>query len=79
EPSSLSRPGDDDAGLVIVRSRVAGRLLLPWYSPSPEESPCIVLANILGLERTTLTRSLAAIEREGLIQIASVDGRTRKL
>jgi DNA-binding MarR family transcriptional regulator len=37
------------------------------------------LADILGLERTTLTRNLAAIEREGLIQVASVDGRTRKV
>jgi DNA-binding MarR family transcriptional regulator len=37
------------------------------------------LANILGLERTTLTRNLAAIEREGLIQVARVDGRTRNV
>lgn len=37
------------------------------------------LANILGLERTTLTRNLAAIEREGLIEVTSVDGRTRNV
>ena len=37
------------------------------------------LADILGLERTTLTRNLAAIEREGLIEMASMDGRTRSV
>jgi DNA-binding MarR family transcriptional regulator len=37
------------------------------------------LATILGLERTTLTRSLEAIEKEGLIRVESVDGRTRKV
>jgi DNA-binding MarR family transcriptional regulator len=37
------------------------------------------LADILGLERTTLTRNLSALEREGLIQITSVDGRTRNV
>jgi DNA-binding MarR family transcriptional regulator len=37
------------------------------------------LAKILGLERTTLTRNLAAIERKGLIEVAEVDGRTRNV
>ena len=37
------------------------------------------LAVVLGLERTTLTRSLTALEKQGLIRIASVDGRTRKV
>jgi DNA-binding MarR family transcriptional regulator len=37
------------------------------------------LADMLGLERTTLTRNLAAIAREGLVQVASVDGRTRNV
>jgi DNA-binding MarR family transcriptional regulator len=37
------------------------------------------LAKILGLERTTLTRNLATIERDGLIRVARVDGRTRKV
>lgn len=37
------------------------------------------LATELGLERTTLRRSLDAIEKEGLIQVESVDGRTRKV
>lgn len=37
------------------------------------------LAEILGLERTTLTRNLATIEKEGLIRVARVDGRTRKV
>jgi DNA-binding MarR family transcriptional regulator len=37
------------------------------------------LAAILGLERTTLTRNLAAIEREGLVRVASIDGRTRNV
>jgi DNA-binding MarR family transcriptional regulator len=44
-----------------------------------EGIPLHRLANILGLERTTLTRNLAAIEREGLIQVASVNGRTRNV
>jgi DNA-binding MarR family transcriptional regulator len=35
------------------------------------------LAEILGLERTTLTRNLALLEKEGLIQIIHQDGRTR--
>jgi DNA-binding MarR family transcriptional regulator len=37
------------------------------------------LATILGLERTTLTRSLNAIEKEGLIRVESADRRTRKV
>jgi DNA-binding MarR family transcriptional regulator len=37
------------------------------------------LAKILGLERTTLTRNLAAIERKGLIKVAEIDGRTRNV
>lgn len=44
-----------------------------------EGIPLHRLADILGLERTTLTRNLAAIEREGLIHVASVDGRTRSV
>ena len=52
---------------ILVAASVAGGI------------PLHRLANILGLERTTLTRNLAAIEREGLIQIASVDGRTRNV
>lgn len=44
-----------------------------------EGIPLHRLADILGLERTTLTRNLAAIKREGLIQVASVDGRTRSV
>jgi len=36
------------------------------------------LANILGLERTTLTRNLSALKKQGLIRIVKVDGRTRK-
>jgi DNA-binding MarR family transcriptional regulator len=35
------------------------------------------LAEILGLERTTLTRNLAVLERDGLIQMTNLDGRTR--
>ena len=37
------------------------------------------LADILGLERTTLTRNLAAITRQGLIEITNSDGRTRNV
>jgi DNA-binding MarR family transcriptional regulator len=37
------------------------------------------LATMLGLERTTLTRSLTGIQKEGLIQVESVDGRTRSV
>src|ERR1700681_551701 len=40
--------------------------------------PLNQLATMLGLERTTLTRSLDGIE-EGLIRVESVDGRTRKV
>jgi DNA-binding MarR family transcriptional regulator len=52
---------------VLVAASVAGGI------------PLGQLAAALGLERTTLTRNLAAIEREGLIRIASVDGRTRNV
>ena len=37
------------------------------------------LATLLGLERTTLTRSLEVIQKEGLIRVESVDDRTRKV
>src|SRR6266403_856008 len=37
------------------------------------------LSTMLGLERTTLTRSLDGIEKEGLIRVESVDGRTRNV
>jgi DNA-binding MarR family transcriptional regulator len=37
------------------------------------------LAAMLGLERTTLTRNLVAIEREGLVRVTSVNGRTRNV
>jgi DNA-binding MarR family transcriptional regulator len=37
------------------------------------------LAEILGLERTTLTRNLSVLEREGLIQMINPDGRTRNV
>jgi DNA-binding MarR family transcriptional regulator len=50
---------------ILVAASVAGGI------------PLHRLADILGLERTTLTRNLAAIEREGLIEVFSVDGRTR--
>jgi DNA-binding MarR family transcriptional regulator len=52
---------------ILVAASVAGGI------------PLHRLANVLGLERTTLTRNLAAIEREGLIRIARVDGRTRNV
>jgi DNA-binding MarR family transcriptional regulator len=52
---------------ILVAASVAGGI------------PLHRLADILGLERTTLTRNLAAIEREGLIQVVSVDGRTRNV
>jgi DNA-binding MarR family transcriptional regulator len=52
---------------ILVAASVAGGI------------PLHRLANVLGLERTTLTRNLAAIEREGLIQVANVDGRTRNV
>jgi DNA-binding MarR family transcriptional regulator len=41
--------------------------------------PINQLATILGLERTTLTRSLDALEKEELIRVESVDGRTRNV
>jgi DNA-binding MarR family transcriptional regulator len=37
------------------------------------------LAAMIGLERTTLTRNLAVIEREGLIRVENVDRRTRNV
>lgn len=37
------------------------------------------LASMLGMERTTLTRNLQLIEREGLIKVVNVDGRTRNV
>jgi DNA-binding MarR family transcriptional regulator len=37
------------------------------------------LADLLGLERTTLTRNLSVLEREGLIQVTNLDGRTRNV
>ena len=52
---------------ILVAASVAGGI------------PLHRLAEALGLERTTLTRNLAAIEREGLIEVASVDGRTRNV
>jgi DNA-binding MarR family transcriptional regulator len=41
--------------------------------------PLNKLATVLGLERTTLTRSLDGIEKEGLIRVEKVDGRTRNV
>jgi DNA-binding MarR family transcriptional regulator len=52
---------------ILVAASVAGGI------------PLHRLAKILGLERTTLTRNLAAIERKGLIEVVDVDGRTRKV
>src|ERR1700730_16330140 len=52
---------------ILVAASVAGGI------------PLHRLAEALGLERTTLTRNLAAIEREGLIEVADVDGRPRKV
>jgi DNA-binding MarR family transcriptional regulator len=52
---------------VLVAASVAGGI------------PLGQLAVILGLERTTLTRNLSALEKQGLIQIVRVDGRTRKV
>ena len=37
------------------------------------------LADVLGLERTTMTRNLQLLERDGLIRLANVDGRTRNV
>lgn len=42
-------------------------------------APLGKLADILGMERTTLTRNLQLIEREGLIKVVNVDGRTRNV
>src|SRR5260221_13171465 len=52
---------------VLVAARVANGI------------PLNRLATMLGLERTTLTRSLTGIEKEGLIRVESVDGRTRNV
>ena len=52
---------------VLVAARVAGGI------------PLNRLATMLGLERTTLTRGLTGIEKEGLIRVESVDGRTRNV
>jgi DNA-binding MarR family transcriptional regulator len=52
---------------ILVAASVAGGI------------PLRQLADILGLERTTLTRNLAAIERAGLIELADRDGRTRNV
>jgi DNA-binding MarR family transcriptional regulator len=52
---------------VLVAASVAGGI------------PLGQLAAMLGLERTTLTRSLTGIEKEGLIRVESVDGRTRNV
>jgi DNA-binding MarR family transcriptional regulator len=52
---------------VLVAASVAGGI------------PLGKLAGILGLERTTLSRNLAALEKGGLIRISNVDGRTRKV
>ena len=52
---------------ILVAASVAGGI------------PLHRLAKILGLERTTLTRNLAAIERKGLIKVAEIDGRTRNV
>jgi DNA-binding MarR family transcriptional regulator len=52
---------------ILVAASVAGGI------------PLSRLAGILGLERTTLTRNLAAIAREGLIEVAHPDGRTRNV
>src|SRR5260221_11449743 len=52
---------------VLVAARFAGGI------------PLNRLPTMLGLERTTLTRGLTGIEKEGLIGIESVDGRTRNV
>ena len=52
---------------ILVAASVAGGI------------PLHRLADLLGLERTTLTRNLAPLERKGLVQVASVDGRTRNV
>ena len=52
---------------ILVAASVAGGI------------PLHRLAERLGLERTTLTRSLAALDSEGLVEVASMDGRTRNV
>ena len=52
---------------ILVAASVAGGI------------PLHRLVDILGLERTTLTRNLATLEREALVQVARVDGRTRNV
>ncbi len=52
---------------VLVAARVADGI------------PLNRLATMLGLERTTLTRGLIGIEKEGLIRVESIDGRTRNV
>jgi DNA-binding MarR family transcriptional regulator len=42
-------------------------------------APLGKLASMLGLERTTMTRNLQLLEREGLIRIVNMDGRTRNV
>lgn len=37
------------------------------------------LADLLGLERTTMTRNLQLLERNGLVQVTNTDGRTRSV
>jgi len=37
------------------------------------------LAEILGLERTTLSRNLSVLVKEGLIEVANLDNRTRHI
>ena len=37
------------------------------------------LAEILGLERTTLSRNLSVLVKEGLIEVANLDSRTRHI
>jgi DNA-binding MarR family transcriptional regulator len=52
---------------ILVAASVAGGI------------PLHQLADALGLDRTTLTRNLAALQRDGLIQVANVNGRTRNV
>jgi DNA-binding MarR family transcriptional regulator len=42
-------------------------------------TPLSKLASMLGLERTTMTRNLQLLERDGLIRLIDVDGRTRNI
>lgn len=37
------------------------------------------LADMLGLERTSMTRNLQVLERDGLIRLLDADGRTRNI